>query len=150
VVGGLSTNFRSLYLNPNQPPLDNVQVRQAIAYAIDEQAIVDLALFDTGGVPATGTTVPAGSFYAVESSPYVGQDSERARALLEEAGFADGFDLELYVTSTYDFLRTPAEVIQADLAQVGVRVNIRAEDWSIYLPTVLEGNFTSTILVESG
>lgn len=150
VVGGLSANFRSLYLNSNQPPLDNVQVRQAIAYAIDEQAIVDLALFGTGGVPATGTTVPASSFYAVESSPYVGQDLERARALLEEAGFADGFDLELYVTSTYDFLRTPAEVIQADLAQVGVRVNIRAEDWSIYLPTVLEGNFTSTILGESG
>jgi peptide/nickel transport system substrate-binding protein len=43
VVGGLSANFRSLYLNPNRPPLDNVAIRQAIAYAIDEQAIVDLA-----------------------------------------------------------------------------------------------------------
>jgi len=150
VVGGLSANFRSLYLNPNRPPLDNVQVRQAIAYAVNEQAIVDLALFGTGGVPATGTTVPASSFYAVENSPYVGQDLERARALLAEAGFADGFDLDLYVTSTYDFLRTPAEVIQADLAQVGIRVNIRAEDWSIYLPTVLEGDFTATILGESG
>lgn len=150
VVGGLSANFRSLYLNPNEPPLDNVQVRQAIAYAINEQSVVDLALFGTGGVAATGTTVPANSFYAVPESPYTGQDLERARALLAEAGYADGFDLELYVTSTYDFLRTPAEVIQADLAQVGVRVNIRAEDWSIYLPTVLEGNFTSTILGESG
>lgn len=150
VVGGLSANFRSLYLNPNAPPLDNVQVRQAIAYAINEQSVVDLALFGTGGVAATGTTVPANSFYAVSESPYTGQDLERARELLAEAGFADGFDLELYVTSTYDFLRTPAEVIQADLAQVGIRVNIRAEDWSIYLPTVLEGNFTSTILGESG
>lgn len=150
VVGGLSANFRSLYLNPNEPPLDNVQVRQAIAYAIDEQAIVDLALFGTGGVASTGTTIPANSFYAVAESPYTGQDLEQARALLAEAGFADGFDLDLYVTSTYDFLRTPAEVIQADLAQVGIRVNIRAEDWSIYLPTVLEGNFTATILGESG
>lgn len=150
VVGGLSANFRSLYLNPNQPPLDNVKVRQAIAYAINEQSIVDLALFGTGGVASTGTTIPANSFYAVTDSPYVGQDLEQARTLLAEAGFPDGFDLELYVTSTYDFLRTPAEVIQADLAQVGIRVNIRAEDWSIYLPTVLEGNFTSTILGESG
>ncbi len=150
VVGGLSANFRSLYLNPNRPPLDKPQVRQAIAYAIDEQAIVDLALFGTGGVAATGTTIPAGSFYAVAESPYTGQDLERARTLLTEAGYADGFDLDLYVTSTYDFLRTPAEVIQADLAQVGIRVNIRAEDWSIYLPTVLEGDFTATILGESG
>lgn len=150
VVGGLLANFRNLYLNPNRSPLDNVQVRQAIAYAIDEGAIVDLALFGTGGVAVTGTTIPAGSFYAVAGSPYTGQDLERVKTLLAESGFADGFELDLYVTSTYDFLCTPAEVIQADLAQVGIQVNIWAEDWSIYLPTVLEGDFTATILGESG
>ena len=150
VVGGLSANFRSLYLNVTRPPFDNPLVRQALSYAIDEQAVVDLALFGVGGVAATGTTIPAGNYYAVESSPYVGRDVERARELLEEAGYGDGFDFDLYVTSTYDFLRTPAEIIQANLADIGVTANIVAEDWSIYLPTVQEGDFDATILGESG
>ena len=150
VVGGLSANFRSLYLNATREPFDNPLVRQALSYAIDEQAIVDIALFGAGGVAATGTTIPNGNFYAVEESPYMGRDVEQARALLEEAGYADGFTFDLYVTSTYDFLRTPAEIIQANLAEIGVTANIVAEDWSIYLPTVQEHDFDATILGESG
>ena len=150
VVGGLSNNFRTIYLNVTREPFDDKLVRQAVAYAIDEQAVVDVALFGTGGVAATGTTIPVGQYYAIEDSPYNGQDLERARELLAEAGYADGFSFDLYVTSTYDFLRTPAEIIQANLAEIGVTVNIVAEDWSIYLPKVLENDFTATILGESG
>jgi peptide/nickel transport system substrate-binding protein len=152
VVGGLSANFRSLYLNMtlSDPPLDNQLVRQAIAHAIDEQEVVDLALFGTGGIVATGTTIPAADFYAIESSPYTGRDLERARELMREAGYEDGFELELYVTSTYDFLRDPAEVVQSQLADLNIRVSISAEDWGIYLPTALESDFETTILGTSG
>ncbi|HEX7040729.1 MAG TPA: ABC transporter substrate-binding protein [Trueperaceae bacterium] len=150
VVGGLSANFRSIYFNVERPPFDDVNVRRAIAYAIDEQAIVDLALFGTGGVPATGTTIPASNYYGISDSPYVGRDLEAARAALAESAYPDGFEFDLYVTSTYDFLRTPAEVIQANLADIGITANIVAEDWSIYLPKALEGDFAATILGESG
>lgn len=150
VVGGVSNNFRSIYLNVTRPPFDNKLVRQALSYAIDRQAIVDVALFGTGGVVATGTTVPPGQYYAIESSPYTQRDVEKARALLTEAGYPDGFSFDLYVTSTYDFLRDPAEIIQANLDDIGVEVNIVAEDWSIYLPKVLEHDFAATILGESG
>jgi len=150
VVGGLSANFRSIYFNVERPPFDDVNVRRAIAYAIDEQAIVDLALFGTGGVPATGTTIPASNYYGIDSSPYIGRDVEAARAALAASAYPEGFEFDLYVTSTYDFLRTPAEVIQANLAEIGIRANIVAEDWSIYLPKALEGDFAATILGESG
>ncbi len=150
VVGGLSNNFRSLYLNVSREPFDNELVRQALAYAIDEEAVVEVALFGAGGVAATGATIPVGQFYAIEGSPYNGQDLERARELLAEAGYGDGFSFDLYVTSTYDFLRTPAEIIQANLAEIGVTANIVAEDWSVYLPKVLEHDFSATILGESG
>jgi peptide/nickel transport system substrate-binding protein len=150
VVGGLSANFRSLYLNTTREPFDDPRVRQALAYAIDEQAVIDLALFGTGGVLATGTTIPGGNFYAVDSNPYTGRDLERARALLAEAGLEGGFEFEMYITSTYDFLRDPAEVIQANLADIGVRATIRTEDWSVYLPTVYEGDYQATILGSSG
>src|SRR5690606_13349811 len=141
--------FRSIYFNVERPPFDDVNVRRAIAYAIDEQAIVDLALFGTGGVPATGTTLPASNYYGIDSSPYIGRDVEAARAALAASAYPEGFEFDLYVTSTYDFLRTPAEVIQANLAEIGIRANIVAEDWSIYLPKALEGDFAATILGES-
>src|SRR5690554_490333 len=101
LVGGIAANFRTIYLNASEPPFDNVLVRQAMSHAIDEQAIVDVALFGTGDVVATGTTIPADNFYGVDSSPYIGRDVERASQLLEEAGYADGFEFDLYVTSTY-------------------------------------------------
>lgn len=150
VVGGLSANFRSLYLNLKEKPLDDVRVRQAIAYAIDTQEIVDVALFGTGGVAAKGTTIPTGGFYSYTKSPYGKPNLEKAKQLLRDAGFPNGFSLDLKVTSTYDFLRTPAEVIQAQLAKIGIKVNIQAEEWSVYLPNFVSKKFVSTIIGESG
>lgn len=58
--------------------------------------------------------------------------------------------MNLYVTSTYDFLRTPADVIRDNLAEVGIRVNIQAEDWNVYLPKALRSEFDVTLLGTSG
>ncbi len=150
VVGGLAANYRSLMFNAAVEPFDDYRVRQAFAYAIDKQQVVDLALFGTGGVVATGTTIPAGNFYAIESSPFEVRDLEQARTLLTEAGYPDGFEFDLYITSTYDFLRDPAEIIQANLAEIGVTANIVLEDWSIYLPTFYARDYAATILGFSG
>ncbi len=150
VVGGLAANFRSVQFNTEVPPFDDYRVRQAFAYAIDKQAIVDLALFGTGGVVATGTTIPGGNYYAVDSTPYDTPDKEQARALLAEAGYPNGFTFDFYITSTYDFLRDPAEVIQAALAAIGVTANIVMEDWTIFLPKYLESDFAVTLSGSSG
>ncbi len=149
VVGGPTANYRAVQFNHERPPFDDYRVRQAFAYAIDKQMIVDLALFGVDGVVATGATVPPGNFYAVES-PYNVRDVEKARELLAEAGFPDGFEFEFYVTSTYSFLRDPAEVVQSNLADIGVTANIKLEDWSIYLPNYLAGEFTVILTGSSG
>jgi len=150
VVGGLATNFRSIYINTSEGPLSDPMVRQAMSYAIDEQSVVDVALFGTGGVAADGTTIPSSAFYGVDVSPYVGQDIEMAKEVLSQSGYPDGFEFDMYVTSTYDFLRTPAEIIQANLAEIGISMNIVAEDWTVYLPKVIDGDFQATILGSSG
>ena len=150
VVGGLSANFRSLYFNLKEKPLDDVRVRQAIAYAINPKEVVDVALFGTGGVVAKGTTIPGGGFYSFNDSPYGTPNLEKAKALLKEAGYANGLSLDLKVTSTYDFLRTPAEVLQAQLAKIGVNLKIQAEEWSVYLPNFVSEKYVSTIIGESG
>jgi len=150
VVGGLSANFRSLYMNNTVAPFNNVKVRQAIAYAIDKKEIVDTALFGVGGIVATGTAIPPGNFFAFTRSPYNKVDLDRAKRLLAEAGHSQGFEADLYVTSTYDFLRTPAEIVQAQLAKVGIRLKINAADWSVYLPTMFQKRYALTILGTSG
>ena len=150
VVGGLSANFRSLYINNTVAPFNNVKVRQAMAYAIDKKEIVDTALFGVGGIVATGTAIPPGNFFAYTRSPYNKVDLDRAKRLLAEAGSPQGFEADLYVTSTYDFLRTPAEIIQAQLGKIGIRLRINAADWSVYLPTVFQKRYALTILGTSG
>jgi peptide/nickel transport system substrate-binding protein len=149
VVGGLSTNYRALYFNVANKPFDNPLVRQAIAYAVDRKEIVDVALFGVGGVAATGANIPPKTAYSV-TGPYNTPNIEKAKQLLTQAGFPNGLDMNLYVTSTYDFLRTPAEIIQAQLAKIGVRVKITAEEWSVYLPKVLNKQYDVTILGSSG
>jgi peptide/nickel transport system substrate-binding protein len=150
VVGGLSANFRGLYINNQVAPFDNGKVRQAMAWAIDKKEIVDTALFGVGGIVASGTAIPPGNFYAFPHNPYERADVDRAKRLLAESGRASGVEAELYVTSTYDFLRTPAEIIQAQLAKAGIRVKITAADWSVYLPTVFQKKYALTVLGTSG
>ena len=150
VEGGPSANYRALFFNVAQKPLNDPRVRRAIAYALNNQEIVDVALLGTGGLPAQGTTLPKGNYYAAPDPSYGKPNLDKARALLKEAGYPNGFPLELKVTSTYDFLRTPAEIIQAQLAPIGIKVNITALEWSVYLPDILKKNYTATILGESG
>jgi peptide/nickel transport system substrate-binding protein len=150
VVGGLSANFRSLYFNLKEKPLDDLRVRQAIAYAINPKEVVDVALFGVGGVVAKGLTIPGGNFYALDKNPYNTPNLEKARALLREAGYPNGFSLDLKVTSTFDFLRTPAEVLQAQLARIGVNLKIQAEEWSVYLPNFTSKRYVTTIIGSSG
>jgi peptide/nickel transport system substrate-binding protein len=149
VVGGLATNYRAIYFNVSNKPWDNPLVRQAVAFALDRKEIVDVALFGVGGVVATGANIPPKTAFSVVG-PYQNQNIERAKQLLTQAGFPNGLDMNLYVTSTYDFLRTPAEIVQAQLAKVGIRVKITAEEWSVYLPKVFRKEYDATILGSSG
>ncbi len=103
-----------------------------------------------GGIDATGHVIPPGSFFALSRNVYDKVDLDRAKRLLAEAGHPNGFEADFYVTSTYDFLRTPAEIIQAQLAKAGIRLRIVAADWSVYLPTIFAKRYTLTILGTSG
>ena len=109
-----------------------------------------LALLGVGGVAATGASISPVSPFALHDSRHLQRDVARARALLAEAGLQDGFALTLLYTSTYDFLRTPARVIVANLKYIGVRVRLRVLDWSLFLPQVVERRFALALWGESG
>lgn len=140
-------NVAYLSLNITNKPLDDIRVRQAIAHAINKQEILD-AFY--GGVGSIATDfLPEGlkQFRATDADPYA-YDPERAKTLLAEAGFPDGFDtmtlsdgteaaLELwYMPVSRPYYATPksvAEAFAAQLADVGITVELKTEDWGVYL-----------------
>jgi oligopeptide transport system substrate-binding protein len=121
VVGGqLHTGY--ITMNTTMPPFDNVKVRQAVNMAINKDRIVQL--INNRAVPANQPLPPSmpGHDKAYTGYPY---DVDKAKALLVEAGFADGFETELFAMNTDPNPRI-AQAIQQDLAAIGIKASIQA------------------------
>lgn len=129
--------YKYIGLNLMREPLNDVRVRQAIAYAINRE---DLCAAGDFGLctPLYGGPIDVGSPWHFDYAPY-SQDLDKSRALLAEAGYPDGFEMELMPTSTYQDTVRQAQVLQAQLAAVGIRTTINAPEWAEWLE--LEGNF---------
>ncbi len=123
-------------MNVTRPPFDDVRVRRALNYAFNKQHTARL-LAGTATI-AHGILPPGmpGRDDALAPYPY---DPERARALLAEAGYPEGFEVE-YVTLPGDESRKLAASLQADLALVGVRLKIRVVALAAYFGSVLTKN----------
>ena len=146
-VGALAYNV--LQLNPSRPPMDNLKVRQAMSCAINRQEIVDAALAGEGAVSGP-MTVPAfaqdpASLFCFE------QDVERAKQLMEEAGMADGFSAKVIAaTGEPPVAAAEAQVLQAQLAEIGVNLEIEMMELSVYVDTWLKGDFDMAVAQNGG
>ena len=111
------------FLNTLRPPLDNKLVRQAISYAIPYQDIIDVATF--GQATQARGPVPAGVWPYSENVMQYSQDLDKAKALLEEAGYpGGGFDLRLTYAAENQTEERFAPLIKDALAEVGINVSI--------------------------
>ncbi|MDR6756533.1 peptide/nickel transport system substrate-binding protein/oligopeptide transport system substrate-binding protein [Mycoplana sp. BE70] len=122
VVEGGQLHTGYLTMNVNIPPFDNVKVRQAVNMAINKERIVQL--INNRAVPANQPLPPSMPGYAKDYQGYA-YDAEKAKALLAEAGVADGIETDLYVMNTDPNPRI-AQGIQQDLAAIGIKANIQA------------------------
>ncbi|CAN0656597.1 peptide/nickel transport system substrate-binding protein (plasmid) [Nitratireductor aquimarinus] len=129
-----------LILNMKEGPFTEKAVRQAANYAINKKALVENILQGTADV-AAGPTPPAFAWaYNEELQPYP-YDPDKARQLLEEAGYA-GEELTFYVTEGGSGMLDPIAMgtaIQADLQAVGMKVNIETYEWNTFLGKVNPG-----------
>jgi len=128
VLGGPNANFVSFNLNNQNAPLDNMKVRQALAWGIDRQEIIDKG-FDGLARPLYGTAlIPpfwAGSSKLIfDGAP----DYEKAKGLLKEAGFENGFDLSMTVSATSSYARQMAEIAQAEWKKIGVNATLDVKE----------------------
>jgi peptide/nickel transport system substrate-binding protein len=119
------------------PKLSDVRIRQAIAHGVDQQAIIDV-IFDGHADPAGGYIPKAFWAFVPEFVDYYPRDVEKAKALLAEAGVDSGLSLTLLCQNT-GFWPRLAEMIQAQLADIGVTVDVQKLDTSIFFQTIAEG-----------
>ena len=144
VLVGSTEGETILAMNNKQAPFDNVKVREAVAHAIDRQAIIDGAMFGYG--------TPIGTHFAPHNPAYVDElalssfDPEKSKALLAEAGLPDGFETTLDLPPP-SYARRGGEIIAAQLADVGITAKINNVEWAQWLETVFNGkNFGLTIV----
>lgn len=144
---GTMNLVQALYLNNAEAPFDDVRVRQALCYAVDRQQILDLA-FDGYGSLIGSSMYPAfGKYFDDSLTNYYAHDVEKAKALLAEAGYPDGFSMTITVPSNYQPHIDTAQVIVEQLKEVGVTAEIQLVEWGTWLSDVYAGRqFQSTVV----
>jgi len=144
VLNGSTEMEVILSLNERVAPLNNILVRRAIAHALDRRAIIDGAMFGYG--------IPIGSHFPPRNPAYVDltgvypHDIARAKSLLAQAGYPQGFTLSLKLPPP-SYARRGGEIVAAQLAQIGIRVHTENLEWAQWLAQVYSRHeFDSTII----
>jgi peptide/nickel transport system substrate-binding protein/oligopeptide transport system substrate-binding protein len=122
VVEGGQLHTGYITLNTKMPPFDNADVRRAVNMAINKERITQV--INGRAVPATQPLPPSMPGYTEGYEGYA-YDPEKAKDMLAEAGFADGFETELYVMNTDPNPRI-AQAIQQDLSKIGIDASIQS------------------------
>lgn len=131
--------FSTLYmgLNTEVKPFDNKKVRQAMNYAVDKVALCEAVYFGLGA-PSRGPLSPVIWGFDKSLEPVYPYDVEKAKALLKEAGFPNGFEMTIYTDNRTE-RRNTAEFIQAYLMEAGIQANIEVMEWGALLSTSSKG-----------
>ena len=136
VYAGTTTGEVIVSTNNKAKPFDNLLVRRAMAYAIDRQSVVDLVMFGYG-TPIGSHWSPSTPYYKDLTArfPY---DPDKARALLKEAGYPDGFSATIKLPAIYSYSKRAGEVIADMLAKVGIKLTIEIVEWGQWIDRIFK------------
>ncbi|PYM43427.1 MAG: ABC transporter substrate-binding protein [Candidatus Rokuibacteriota bacterium] len=145
VVVGDTTNDVILAMNNSRKPYADVRVRRAITHAINKQDVLQGAMFGLGRI--LGSNVDPLNPYYVDVSGLMPYDPARAKKLLAEAGYPNGFETVLKVAPQYYYTVRTGEIIANHLAKVGVKVRIEQIEWGQWIARVWrEADYDLTII----
>lgn len=147
VLEGTMNLVQAMYLNHQVKPFDDVRVRQALCYAVDVDAMLALTA-DGHGTRLGSSMYPAFTKYFEASlADRYPHDVEKAKALLTEAGYPDGFSFTITVPSNYTPHVNTAIVLAEQLKAVGIQASIQKVEWNSWVDDVYGGrNFEATVV----
>lgn len=131
VIKKPSVGARMFEFGCNDPIISNTKVRQAISYAVDRDEFIE-GLFPGLSYPSTGPITPV--VWGYYDFGKIEQDQEKAKQLLAEAGYPNGFDTKIVTTPRYDKGVELAEILAAQLSEVGINAEIEVLEWSVLVP----------------
>jgi peptide/nickel transport system substrate-binding protein len=129
-------------LNTKKKPFDDQRVRQALNYAVDKDAIIH-GVLRGNGTPAV-SSLPVMAYHNTDLKPYP-VDREKAKSLLADAGYPNGFKATLLVPSGNVTYRQVATALQSDLQKIGVQVELQSIEGSSQYSTTKAGNYEMSL-----
>jgi peptide/nickel transport system substrate-binding protein len=136
VYAGTTTGEVIMSTNNKAKPFDNKLVRQAVAYAIDRQAVVDLVMFGYG-TPIGSHWSPSTPYY-VDLTGKFAYNPEKAKELLAQAGYPNGFEATIKLPAIYSYSKRAGEVIADQLGQVGIKLKIEIVEWGQWIERIFK------------
>lgn len=147
VVTGSMMLVQGMFLNNTYEPLQNTQVRQAICYAVDRDSINEFLFGGASEIIGTHMIPALKKYYNENTANVYSYDPEKAKELLAEAGYADGFDLEIAVPSSYSQHVDTAQIIAENLAAVGINATIKQVEWATWLSDIYQAKeYQATVI----
>jgi peptide/nickel transport system substrate-binding protein len=129
-----------IYFDGRKPPFSDKRVRQALNYAVDKDAIVHHILGGYASKLGGQLLTPAYAGWnpKLKDYPY---DPERAKALLKEAGYPNGFEVNLdFPTGRYSQTEDVCQAVMGQLSKVGVKVNLKSFEYGTFVKSLISGN----------
>lgn len=124
-------------------PLGDKRVRNAIDLALDKEAIIEAVLYGKGRIPAG--PIPYFCRYTLDEAPRK-QNLELAKTLLKEAGWEQGFTMSLWTNDSKTRIDM-ATIIQAQLAELGITVDIQVLEWGTFLERLRSSDQVESFLI---
>ncbi|WP_164217736.1 glutathione ABC transporter substrate-binding protein [Virgibacillus sp. YIM 98842] len=138
-----SVSLAYIGFNTSKEPFDDKRVRQAISMAVDKNEIIE-GIYDGYAVPAVGP-IPPGVLGYDENASGMEHNIEKAKELLAEAGYEDGFETTIMTNDARERIDTATNV-QAQLAEIGIDINIEVLEWGAYLEATANGDHEMYVL----
>ena len=147
VLEGTMNLVQALYLNNAAEPFTDERVRQALCYAVDPQGVMDM-ISEGKGTAIGSSMFPAfEKYFMPELSDMYAVNLEKAKELLKEAGYENGFSFTITVPSNYQQHIDTAQVLVEQLKKIGVTADINLIEWDSWLSDVYpERNYQATVV----
>lgn len=150
LASGEYSAFMAVQYNVREAPFDDPNVRVALGYAFDRNAIAQAAFFGRASEITGGPIPPTSWAYHEELEGTFTYDPERAQQLLADAGYGDGFSVSLLSTSQYGMHQSTAEIVQNNLASIGIDCQLELYDWATVVQRHAVGDYQFRIQGTAG